>query len=97
MFFAKFVGAKKISFYITIIFCLIVTFFYKTFIFRPFLFVIWTFKFNTIACGSCEEECPVEAISEGDEKYVIDANLCTNCGACADICPVEAIIPGDEE
>ena len=30
-----------------------------------------------IACGSCENECPVEAISEGDEKYVIDANLCT--------------------
>ena len=50
-----------------------------------------------IACGSCEEECPVEAISEGDEKYVIDANLCTNCGACADVCPVEAISPGDEE
>ena len=50
-----------------------------------------------IACGSCEDECPVEAISEGDEKYVIDAGLCTDCGACADVCPVEAITPGDEE
>ncbi len=46
-----------------------------------------------IACGACEDECPVEAISEGDDKYIIDATACTDCGACADICPVEAIEP----
>ncbi len=45
-----------------------------------------------ISCGSCESECPVEAISEGDGKYVIDAELCTECGACADACPTEAIV-----
>jgi len=50
-----------------------------------------------IACGSCEDECPVEAISEGDDKYVIDANICTDCGACAEQCPVEAIVPGEEK
>jgi NAD-dependent dihydropyrimidine dehydrogenase PreA subunit len=50
-----------------------------------------------IACGSCEDECPVEAISEGDDIYMINPDLCTDCGACADICPVEAIIPGDEK
>ena len=44
------------------------------------------------ACGTCIDECPVEAISEGD-IYVIDPELCTDCGACADVCPVEAIIP----
>jgi ferredoxin len=44
------------------------------------------------ACGTCIDECPVEAISEGD-IYVIDPDLCTDCGACADVCPVEAIIP----
>ena len=27
------------------------------------------------------DECPVEAISEGD-IYVIDPELCTDCGAC---------------
>lgn len=48
-----------------------------------------------IACGSCEGECPVQAISEGDEKYNIDSTLCTDCGACADICPVEAIVSGE--
>lgn len=29
-----------------------------------------------IKCGACEAECPVSAISEGDEKYVIDADTC---------------------
>ena len=42
-------------------------------------------------CGSCADNCPVEAISEGDEKYVIDADVCVNCGSCVDNCPVEAI------
>ena len=44
------------------------------------------------ACGACIDECPVEAITEG-EPYVIDADACTDCGACADVCPVEAISP----
>jgi ferredoxin len=44
------------------------------------------------ACGSCIDECPVEAISEGD-VYVIDPDACTDCGACADVCPTEAISP----
>ena len=45
---------------------------------------------DCIACGSCVDDCPVEAISEGD-IYKIDANLCTDCGTCADSCPTEAI------
>lgn len=44
-----------------------------------------------IACGTCKDECPVGAISEGD-IYVIDANSCIDCGACAAACPSEAII-----
>ena len=43
-----------------------------------------------IACGACAGECPVEAISEGDGIYVIDADACIECGACADACPVGA-------
>lgn len=45
---------------------------------------------DCIACGSCIDECPVSAISEGD-IYVIDADACTDCGACAAVCPSEAI------
>jgi len=47
---------------------------------------------DCIACGSCVDECPVEAISEGD-TYTIDPELCSDCGACAAACPVEAIHP----
>ena len=43
-----------------------------------------------ISCGACASECPVDAISEGDGKYVIDADKCIECGACADTCPVGA-------
>ena len=44
------------------------------------------------ACGLCMDECPEEAISEGDPIYVIDPEKCTDCGSCEDVCPNEAII-----
>ena len=47
-----------------------------------------------IGCGACAGECPVNAISEGDGKYVIDAGTCISCGACAGVCPVSA--PAEE-
>ncbi|HNT58264.1 MAG TPA: 4Fe-4S binding protein [Syntrophales bacterium] len=56
----------------------------------------YTITDECIACGACELECPVEAISEGEDIYVIDPEKCTDCGACADICPVEAILPGED-
>ena len=51
------------------------------------------YKINTdecLACGACVDECPVEAISEVDGKYVIDADKCIDCGTCKDVCPVGA-------
>lgn len=49
---------------------------------------------DCIACGTCIDECPVGAISEGD-IYKIDADACIDCGACAEVCPSEAIHPGE--
>jgi ferredoxin len=45
---------------------------------------------DCIACGACAADCPVEASSEGDGIYVINADTCIDCGACADSCPVSA-------
>ena len=47
-----------------------------------------------VSCGACAAQCPVEAISEGADKYVIDADACIDCGGCADACPAEAITEG---
>ncbi len=52
-----------------------------------------------IMCGTCEEECPNEAISEGDESYIIDHEKCTECVGfyespkCAIGCTVDACEP----
>lgn len=47
-----------------------------------------------VMCGACVDVCPVNAISEGDPKYIIDAGTCVDCGACAGECPRNAIVAG---
>ncbi len=47
-----------------------------------------------VSCGTCEPECPVGAISQGDGKYEIDAGSCVDCGTCAGVCPTGAIEQG---
>ena len=47
-----------------------------------------------VSCGTCAGECPVEAISEGDSKSLLDADTCVDCGTCASVCPTEAIVEG---
>ncbi len=50
-----------------------------------------------INCDVCEPACPNDAISEGDDIYVIDPDLCTECVGhfdepqCVVICPVDCI------
>ena len=29
-----------------------------------------------VSCGACADACPVGAISQGDDRYVIDAGAC---------------------
>lgn len=38
------------------------------------------------------DECPSGAISEGEDYFVINKDVCTECGSCADVCPNEAIV-----
>jgi len=57
---------------------------------------------DCINCGACEPECPNQAISEGDDIYLIDPTLCTECvgfydhEACQAVCPVECCLPDPE-
>ncbi|WP_283788695.1 YfhL family 4Fe-4S dicluster ferredoxin [Bermanella sp. WJH001] len=60
---------------------------------------------DCINCDVCEPECPNEAISEGEEIYVIDPKKCTECVGhydepqCQLVCPVDCIPldPDNEE
>ena len=50
------------------------------------------------SCGACAADCPNEAIGEGDDHYVIDAERCTECVGfydapqCQSVCPVDVIV-----
>ena len=52
-----------------------------------------------INCGVCKPECPNDAISEGEETFQIDPQLCTECVGfhdteqCAAVCPVDCCVP----
>ena len=48
-----------------------------------------------ISCGACAESCPVGAISQGADQFVIDAGACLDCGSCVDTCPNGAIVAAD--
>ena len=51
------------------------------------------------SCGACIEDCPNQAISEGDTVYIIDPEKCTECVGfneepqCVAVCPVECVVP----
>jgi len=50
--------------------------------------VIWD---RCIACGTCIEGCPMEAVSFVSEKAFIDDDKCIRCYCCHELCPEEAI------
>lgn len=56
-----------------------------------------------INCNACVDECPNDAISEGESIYVINSDLCTECVGffddpqCIAVCPVEGAIVHDPD
>ncbi|MDB5547999.1 MAG: boxA, partial [Tardiphaga sp.] len=44
-----------------------------------------------IRCNTCEETCPVDAITHDDRNYVVDAAICNACGNCISPCPTGSI------
>ena len=53
---------------------------------------------DCINCGACEAECVNEAITRGDDYFVIDAAKCDECAKqggehkCKSVCPVDDCI-----
>ncbi len=53
-------------------------------------------------CDKCVDPCPNDAITEGDDIYIIDPEKCTECVGffdvpqCADVCPVDACITDED-
>ncbi|WP_459618222.1 benzoyl-CoA 2,3-epoxidase subunit BoxA [Bordetella sp. 2513F-2] len=44
-----------------------------------------------IRCNTCEETCPIDAISHDGRNYVVDPNICNACMACVPPCPTGSI------
>ena len=51
----------------------------------------YTISEACIDCGTCEDLCPMGAITEKDGKMEIDPAVCCGCGECFMLCPTEAI------
>ena len=44
-----------------------------------------------IRCNTCEETCPIDAITHDDRNYVVDSAICNGCNACVPPCPTGSI------
>jgi ferredoxin len=55
------------------------------------LIMAYVISDSCVKCGTCEPECPVGAISQGDSQFEIDGASCVECGTCAGVCPTGAI------
>ena len=44
-----------------------------------------------IRCNTCEEACPIDAITHDSRNYVVDPAICRQCMACVPPCPTGAI------
>ena len=44
-----------------------------------------------IRCNTCEDTCPVGAVTHDSRNYVVDADKCNHCMACISPCPTGSI------
>ncbi len=44
-----------------------------------------------IRCNTCEETCPIDAVTHNEDNYVVDPAICKACLDCISPCPTGAI------
>jgi benzoyl-CoA 2,3-epoxidase subunit A len=44
-----------------------------------------------IRCNTCEETCPVDAVTHDGNNYIVDASICNHCMDCISPCPTGSI------
>jgi benzoyl-CoA 2,3-dioxygenase component A len=44
-----------------------------------------------IRCNTCEETCPLDAVTHDGNNYVVDASICNHCMDCISPCPTGSI------
>lgn len=44
-----------------------------------------------IRCNTCEDTCPIDAITHDDRNYVVNPDICNGCNACVPPCPTGSI------
>lgn len=44
-----------------------------------------------IRCNTCEETCPIDAITHDSRNYIVNVDICKACMACISPCPTGSI------
>ena len=46
---------------------------------------------SCIACGDCQNNCPIDGAIIAGDTYSVEASRCDDCGLCADSCPTSSL------
>jgi Pyruvate/2-oxoacid:ferredoxin oxidoreductase delta subunit len=60
--------------------------------FAPSNYVAQVDSATCVACGTCEERCPMDAVAvNGGDFAAVNEDVCIGCGVCTPTCPTDAV------